>query len=57
MECWKGLFTVPYEEIYSLMGDSDGKNREKDAGLHILGIMLSNGLPPYTEGSQSERAK
>lgn len=57
VECWKGLFKVPYEVIYSHMSVKNGENRERDAGVHLLGIMLSSGLPPYTEGSQSERTK
>lgn len=51
------MLTVPYPIIYSLMEVTDGKNRELEAGLHLLGIMLANGIAPYTEGSEAEKSR
>lgn len=57
MECWQPLLMVPYGVIYSFMEVRDGKNREQEAGLNLLGIMLANGIAPYTEGHQAEKTR
>uniref|UniRef100_A0A0P4W3R0 non-specific serine/threonine protein kinase n=1 Tax=Scylla olivacea TaxID=85551 RepID=A0A0P4W3R0_SCYOL len=57
VECWRAVLTVPYAIIYSLMEVSDGRNKEQEAGLNLLGIMLANGLAPYTEDSVAEKTK
>lgn len=57
VECWKSLLTVPYTVIYSLMEVKDGAQREVEAGLQLLGIMLANGLSPYTADSETEKKR
>ncbi|ROT76685.1 putative DNA-dependent protein kinase catalytic subunit-like [Penaeus vannamei] len=57
VECWKSLLTVPYTVIYSLMEVKDGAEREVEAGLQLLGIILANGLPPYTVDSETEKKR
>ncbi|XP_050692200.1 DNA-dependent protein kinase catalytic subunit-like isoform X2 [Eriocheir sinensis] len=57
VECWKTLITVPYGVIYSFMEVKDGRQREQEASLHLLGIMLANNIAPYTEGCQAEKTR
>ncbi|XP_042208389.1 DNA-dependent protein kinase catalytic subunit-like [Homarus americanus] len=57
MECWKEVLTVPYPIIYSLLGVKDGANREVEAGLQLLGIVLAIGVAPYNVDSQVEKAR
>ncbi|XP_076033927.1 DNA-dependent protein kinase catalytic subunit-like [Oratosquilla oratoria] len=47
IESWKSVVEVPYEVIYSLMEVREGKSREVEAGLQLLGAVLHNGLSSY----------
>ncbi|CAL4096451.1 unnamed protein product, partial [Meganyctiphanes norvegica] len=48
VEQWKKFIEVPYAVIYAMIEVKNGEKREVEAGLQLLGIMLANGLPPYT---------
>ncbi|XP_071521265.1 DNA-dependent protein kinase catalytic subunit-like [Panulirus ornatus] len=57
VECWKNVLTVPYPIIYSLLEVKDGTKREVETGLQLLGIILANGVAPYTVDSETEKAR
>lgn len=57
VERWKSVLTVPYQVIYALLEVKDGTNREVEAGIQLLGVILVNGLPPYSPDSTALKTK
>ncbi|KAK4317884.1 hypothetical protein Pmani_011063 [Petrolisthes manimaculis] len=57
VERWKNVITVPYQVIYALLEVKDGANREVEAGLQLLGVILVNGLPPFSPDSTALKTK
>ncbi|XP_064117191.1 DNA-dependent protein kinase catalytic subunit-like [Macrobrachium nipponense] len=57
VEKWKNILTVPYTIMYSLMEEANGQNREVDAGLHLLGIVLEQGIAPHSAESDSDKIR
>lgn len=51
------MLTVPYQVIYALLEVKDGTNREVEAGIQLLGVILVNGLPPYSPDSTALKTK
>ncbi|KAL4240201.1 hypothetical protein ACF0H5_000995 [Mactra antiquata] len=55
LECWKGRFDIPYQEVYTQFSKPDLKSRDNTVGIQVLGVILACKLPPYGPSAPVDR--
>lgn len=49
MERWRDFIKLPYQLLYEKISDPSVESKSNALGLHLNGIVLANGLIPWTE--------
>ena len=47
IECWKNSLDMPYMVIYKYFSNKDTNGKMQRTGVQLMGIVLSNNIPPY----------